>query len=303
MNSTPGRGSSEQNQSPAAPGPASAPTPPPLPTARPLGPTVQAPAPTWPPAWAAWQREIDALPRRAAALDLLLVLMTAIIFHYLPQVLLLEHLEADAGPPPAAVLIVGKWCEALLAAGLVMYLVLRHGLPARVFGLRTDGLGVQSVWSLAGLAGCYAGLLATGVVILLFYLAYPDMKKELAERMEFIKALPRDNTLVMLALLVPVAVHEELVFRGLLMPYLRRLTGKWWSALLVSALIFGALHIPGQGLVGGLQTTVVGCVLGLVFIVSRSLLAVALAHLLFNFAQLQIIRFVSQYAEFAPLGG
>ncbi|NUP86579.1 MAG: CPBP family intramembrane metalloprotease [Burkholderiaceae bacterium] len=216
---------------------------------------------------------------------------------------LLEHLEADAGPPPAAVLIVGKWCEALLAAGLVMYLVLRHGLPARVFGLRTDGLGVQSVWSLAGLAGCYAGLLATGVVILLFYLAYPDMKKELAERMEFIKALPRDNTLVMLALLVPVAVHEELVFRGLLMPYLRRLTGKWWSALLVSALIFGALHIPGQGLVGGLQTTVVGCVLGLVFIVSRSLLAVALAHLLFNFAQLQIIRFVSQYAEFAPLGG
>jgi membrane protease YdiL (CAAX protease family) len=298
MNSTPGPGPVEPHQPDTA-----LPAPPPLPVARPLTSAAPARAATWPPAWATWQREIDVLPRRAAALDLLLVLMTALVFHYLPQVLLLEHLEADASrPPPAAVLIVGKWCEALLAGGLMLYLVLRQGLPARVFGLRGDGLGLQSAWSLAGLAGCYVGLLATGVVILLFYLAYPEMKKELAERIEFIKALPQDNTLVMLALLVPVAAHEEIVFRGLLMPYLRRLTGTWWSALLVSSLIFGALHIPGQGLVGGLQTTVVGCVLGLVFVVSRSLLAVALAHLLFNFAQLQIIRLVSHYSEFAPLG-
>ena len=67
------------------------------------------------------------------------------------------------------------------------------------------------------------------------------------------------------------------------------MTGHWWLAVLISSAIFGALHLP-QGVLGALQIAGIGATLGLIFVWSRSLLAVTIAHFIFNFVQFQLIR-------------
>jgi len=71
----------------------------------------------------------------------------------------------------------------------------------------------------------------------------------------------------------------------------RRVLGSWWWAGLVSASLFAGLHVFHQGVLAGMiQIFGVGVVLTVFFIVSRSLLAVTIAHFLFDFVQFQVIR-------------
>ncbi len=108
--------------------------------------------------------------------------------------------------------------------------------------------------------------------------------------------------LVTVALLVPVAIHEETLFRGLLIPYLHRVGLGWPVAVLVSAAVFAALHIT-QGWLALPQIFAVGLILGGFFIWSRSLLAVMIAHFLFDLIQTELARFLLPWAQRVFNGG
>jgi len=95
------------------------------------------------------------------------------------------------------------------------------------------------------------------------------------------------STGVTLAMLVAASAVEETAFRGLLLPRLHRLTGRWWSAVAISGLLFGVWHALG-GLHYVLQTALVSVAFSLVFICSRSLVAAVLAHALYNAAQMHL---------------
>ncbi len=229
--------------------------------------------------------------RRDALLDLTLVLLASIVLPYLPSLLTTVGAEdigmADIGP----LVILQKWCEAGLAVGLLVYFVLRHGIRPATFGLRRDRIGQQLLWGVGTLAGVYAALVLSTIIVLALYMIFPELKSDLVKRVPFVNTMPVDSLVMTLTLLLAVAIHEEVVFRGLLLPYLRRVLGSWWLAGLASALIFAALHVPDQGLLaGGIQILCIAVVLTVFFVLSRSLLAVALAHLLFDFFQFQIVR-------------
>jgi membrane protease YdiL (CAAX protease family) len=246
----------------------------------------------------AWEGELAFLTRREALLDLFLVFLAAIATHYLPALLLraLAHQPMEA-PPTPIVFLTSKWAEMGLAVGLAAYLVLRHRLPAAAIGLRSAGLLGQLAWGMGSLAGCYLALLGTAALVTGLVLAFPQMGQEIRQRMDFVGGLPQDNTWVLLLVLMAVAVHEEVVFRALLLPYLRRLTGAWWPAVLLSTAVFAGLHVPTQGLLGGLQVAAVGAALSLFFILSRSLLAVTLAHFLFNALQLLLSNYLIHHFQ------
>jgi membrane protease YdiL (CAAX protease family) len=53
--------------------------------------------------------------------------------------------------------------------------------------------------------------------------------------------------------------------------------------------LFGALHFS-QGWIGMLQIVGLAVVLGTCFVLTRSLLAVIVAHFVFDFVQLQLVR-------------
>jgi len=237
------------------------------------------------------QLTMPSVSRRDALLDACLILLAMLVLPYLPEVLAPAAAEATEPSAVGALIIIRKWCEATVAMGLLLYLVLRHRTRAATFGLRGDHMGGQLLWALAALFGVYIANIAMAIPVVVFYLLFPkEAGPELSQRVQFVEAMPLENLLATLALLIPVAIHEEIVFRGLLLPCFRRGFGNWPAALAASAGIFAALHVPTQGLLAGFQVFGIGLALGLFFVLSRSLLATMVAHLLFDFLQFQIAR-------------
>ena len=236
--------------------------------------------------------ELPGLTRRAAALDLMIVVLAMVIVPYLPP----AFIPADSAggtalePSLGAMLVAEKWCQAALACSLLAYFVMRQGIPLAAFGLRLRKLGKQLLWSVLSIGIVYSALLASSILVMIVFFVGGGMDDELQQRADFANALPLDNLLTIVILLVAVAIHEEVVFRALLLPYLRRLMGNWWLAVITAALIFAALHVPTQGLTAGIQVFTIGLALAGCYLASRSLLAVVIAHFVFDFVQFQLIR-------------
>lgn len=78
---------------------------------------------------------------------------------------------------------------------------------------------------------------------------------------------------------ITAGICEEVVYRGFLLHYLHlqplHLNLTW--ALLASSIIFGIAHLY-QGVAGAVQTTVIGFVLGAIFLVTGSLLIPIVVH-------------------------
>lgn len=265
-------------------------------TARPLASARALRAPT--------ELELMYLPRRDAVAALLLVMLVTIVAPFL----LLLAFAAGSTPEddqqqadPALVMpltIVQKWCELALAVAAAVCLVRGFGFRPASLGLRRDGIRRQMLWGIATLGGLYLALLASSIILVMIMMLAPGTEEDLTRRLEFLELLPIRDLLTTLLLLVPVAIHEELIFRGLLLPCLRRWLGNWWAAGLVSAALFAALHAPHQGfLAAGIQILSLAAAFTVFFIVSRSLIAVTLAHFLFDFFQFQFLRLLAEFLE------
>lgn len=234
--------------------------------------------------------ELPQVRRGDALLDLALVLLAMIVLPHAP-LLVVPFDEQYAAPLEVGPLVIFQlWCQAGLAMGLLFYFVLRNRIRPAAFGVRYDQIGEQLLWGGGALLGVFLTLLATAMVVFVLYAIWPGVGQDVNKRLEFIDSMPVHRLGTTLVLLMAVALNEEVTFRGLLLPYLRRVSGNWWSAVLISSVIFAALHVPNQGLLGGLQIFPIGVALAMFFVLSRSLLAVTLAHLLYDFTLFQLIR-------------
>jgi len=277
---------------------------PPLPTepdkivmARPVQALPYAAAPGKPPA----PIELPGLRRDHAYLDLVLILTVAVIVPFTPSLLMLIVVANPGLPEIGPLTSVLKWIDVLLVGSIAAYLLLRHRLPTAAFGLRSSGLGLQALWSLGALIAAYAYIAGSVVIILAVIAFIPGLQKDLLHRVDFVQQMPVTSLIDSILLLIPVAIHEELLFRGMLLPYLRRVVGRWWLAILISSAIFGGLHFP-QGWLGALQITGMGAVLAICFVLSRSLLAVTIAHFAFNLLQFQIVRLLPDMQDLLQNG-
>ncbi|MEW6252317.1 MAG: CPBP family intramembrane glutamic endopeptidase [Planctomycetota bacterium] len=236
------------------------------------------------------------VPRAGAALDLLLLLTVTLILP-LGQALASELLDPNAGLAGfSPLLAVGKWFDALLLIVLAAYFRRRNALPASAFGLQTDHLGRQVLWSVPMLAAIYVALIPMIVIVSVLLYLVPQVTQDLEHRLRFVELLPLGRLSDTLLLLIPVAIHEELLFRGLLIPYLRRVGLGWLGAIFASSAVFAVLHVT-QGWLAILQVFGIGLVLSGCFVLSRSLLAVMLAHFFFDFIQMQILPFLVRWLE------
>ncbi len=268
-----------------------------LPEARPAGgPVVARPAPPGSPAAGGGVSgppgsplELRELTVGQAGLDLLLILMVGVVEPFLP-LLINGWLGLGGGSiGPAPILIAAKWGQAIAAVTLVGYLLAVRGLPPAAFGLRTDRPGSQLARALLTLLAMYGYLIVGATVIVaLAALGLLPIVNEVRQRYEFMQQLPQPvgQTVV---LMVAVAVHEELLFRGLLVTYLRRVTGRWSVAVLTGSALFAVLHI-GQGALAVVQVFGLAIVLSVMFILTRSIFAVMCAHLMFDLIQTAIQR-------------
>jgi membrane protease YdiL (CAAX protease family) len=94
-------------------------------------------------------------------------------------------------------------------------------------------------------------------------------------------------------MIVGAGFGEETFFRGYAFERLGKLfgSGVWAKPLIVTltALFFGVMHYPGQGLAGAQQATIVGLVFGTIFAVTGRIWMLMFAHAAFDLTALAII--------------
>lgn len=108
--------------------------------------------------------------------------------------------------------------------------------------------------------------------------AFADLLGWLPDKPGMLPTLKQWPWLIVAILLAP--VFEEFIFRAWLLERLTRVM-RDWMALLVSTGAFAAIHFPSSAF-EWLNLFLVGLVFGLLWLRTRSLIAVAVAHALFN---------------------
>jgi membrane protease YdiL (CAAX protease family) len=181
--------------------------------------------------------------------------------------------------PPKAQLV-----ATLVLQGLLVMLGLRVLLRWRA--CQWADLGLQrierrDVWR--GLSAFGLCLGASAALTSVIYVVSPDTVTEHLRRLATVTtALSGSVPLAATAaVLLWVAVYEEVLARGMLLGRARVLTVAPWHAVLASALLFGLGHLY-QGWLGILQTTALGVVLGALTLRWGSLWPAILAHASLN---------------------
>jgi len=166
---------------------------------------------------------------------------------------------------------------------LIALLVRRRGQRAASVGLRRKGRLADIALGVAALALTYGLIFST---LLILWLLWPEIAKQLNENAERIMALvPNLRPLGFLAITAIIGLYEELVFRGFLMPRLRRATGSWTAAIFLSTILFTALHAFEQTLAALIMVTLLSLIFSLLTVWRRSILPAIVAHWLFDFSQ------------------
>lgn len=157
-------------------------------------------------------------------------------------------------------------------------------------------LGVVAVLWIAGMdlvtpaqvavtaSGVFWGLALAGLLIALVLLADVALPNYMRRLNDSVVALWRQigiqltpNLIVCLSL--GAGIGEELLFRGALQGTLAALAGPW-VAVVVASIVFGLLHAASVAYF--LAATVIGAVLGAAYYLTGSLLAVVVAHAVYD---------------------
>lgn len=234
---------------------------------------------------------LPGLPLRAAVVDFLLLLLVAAVALGGPSIVVGTWMAATGrelpDQPTFRMMMSQQLFQVILSIGLLSFLLWRRNLPSCAFGVQAHMPGQQLLWGAAGLGVAYGWMIFSVIVISAVLQLFPGLQSDLTKRQDLIELLP-DTLGKVIILMIPVAVSEEILFRGLMLPYLRRITGYWWSAVLISTVIFAVLHFQ-QNILGILQISGVAVVFALIFIYSRSLLAAIVAHFAFDVGQMLLV--------------
>ena len=88
-----------------------------------------------------------------------------------------------------------------------------------------------------------------------------------------------DEPLAVVAMAVLAPIVEEMMFRGAIQGYLMRRCSNAWTGIIITAIIFGAIHMNPQQVV---YATLLGIIFGWIYYRTRSLLPVIVGHVLNN---------------------
>ena len=202
-----------------------------------------------------------------------------VVFTTILVLLLLMNILGSSDRPVEVdrhMLIVGAMFSLLLLSIVLSFLLLRTRNPLELFGL-------QGVSLPTNLKAACVGLVAALPLVYFIHslcLVLLGVDAEPQPLIQFLAQHPslEDRLLLTGMALVIAPVTEELIFRGYIFGVLCRYVGKWW-ALLISAMVFAAIHAHIPSLAGLFALAIT---LTLVYEGTGSLWAAILMHSLFN---------------------
>ncbi|MCH7704869.1 MAG: CPBP family intramembrane metalloprotease [Planctomycetes bacterium] len=167
----------------------------------------------------------------------------------------------------------------VVVAGILRY---RRQTPASV-GVAWASLPLNGLIGLGAMAVCYALIFPTMFGL---FAVFPGMQEQMDENAVRLMALiPYMAPWKFAIIATLVGTWEELMFRGFLMTRLRRGTGSWIVAVLISTMVFTALHASEQTLPALIMISILSIVMSLVTIWRRSIIPAIVGHALFDFTQ------------------
>ncbi len=167
--------------------------------------------------------------------------------------------------------------------GLILYFLWRNDEPLRRIGWVRPDAGREAALGVLLFVPFFLGINA-----LELFLRSAGFSAPAAPLPSFLTATGTMQLLLAGLLVVVVAVAEESIFRGYLILRLKAITGSAGRAVLVSALIFALGH-GYEGAAGVISVTVMGLLLGWVYLWRGNLVAVTVMHFLQDFIGIVVI--------------
>lgn len=173
--------------------------------------------------------------------------------------------------------------RAILTIGLVTAFVWHRGQTSRAIGLHKRGLARDGLLGIALTVVIYGMIFAT---LGLLALVWPTVLEQMQENASgLLEMIPRASPLGFLFMALTIGIYEEVLFRGFIMPRLRRATGSWVAAVILSSAIFTALHAAEQTPAALIIVSILSVSFSVVTIWHRSIVPAIVAHALFDFSQ------------------
>ena len=223
------------------------------------------------------------LSRRMAGLDLLA--LTAVLLTYW-IVLGIFLGPADPDEPTDAdrtVVLLATVGMGALAILMAVLMTRRRGLRVSTLGLTLRKLSINVGLGLVTAGAAFAVfMLSAEIMCALWPAGYEALRNNPEEVM---KHIPRLGPAGAVALTIFVATWEEVAFRGFVLLRLRRITGSWIAAVVLSSAVFAVLHVGMQVPVIVIPVFLLGVLFCAVTIWRRSLIPAILGHFLFNLGQ------------------
>lgn len=171
---------------------------------------------------------------------------------------------------------------------VVVFLIIRRRRQSLAsVGVKSKGWLPDIGIGLAGLVVSY-GIIS--MIALLVWVIWPDLSKQLQENARQLQEIiPVLSPVAYLGISVLIGVYEELFFRGFLMTRLRRASGSWFVAVLLSTIVFTALHAFEQTIGALIIVATLSVIFSLLTIWRRSILPAIVTHALFNFSQFLLL--------------
>ena len=225
--------------------------------------------------------------RASAWADIGLLVVCVVVFEFVAGVAV-ALITGVAGlpeevPDPAVERILVLPVIALRAAGMIAIIagaLWFRRQSVRSLGVRRRGVALDCLLG-PGATGVAFALISIWQVIL--WAVWPALWEETGENaLRIMELVPRLNPSGFALLALLIGVYEELLFRGFLMTRLRRATGSWVLAVLLSTALFVSLHTLDQEAVVIIPITILSLVFSVVTIWRRSVVPAIVGHWLFD---------------------
>jgi membrane protease YdiL (CAAX protease family) len=205
-----------------------------------------------------------------------------VIATYLHGRLAPQHADEEElnGAIRKAMLFPAVFWRTVLATAMIVSITRMRGL-----GAASMGLGAGRLWLnvLLGVGAFLVILMAVLVFGMLVHFFFPRLNEKFQENAQLIMdAVPRASPLGFVAASLAIGFYEELIFRGFLMPRLRRATGSWVLAVLITTVLFALLHLGDQAPEALLAITALSLSFSVVTILRHSIVPAIIAHALFD---------------------
>lgn len=231
---------------------------------------------------------LPALSRAAVLVDLAIMAVALVAFEGLTALVVLSLLgpDFDFESPSGMESLSSALLPIVVGRAVVVVVVVASIIKLRRMQLASVGAQLNRFFLNAVIgvvAAPVCGAIVFGVMMTLILLVPGAYEAQVENVGRLDEMIPNISLLAAFGLACTIGVYEELLFRGFIMPRIRRLTGGWFTAVLLTTAVFTALHASDQVWTALVAVSMLSILFSVLTIFTRSIIPSIVAHMLWDF--------------------